>query len=147
MTEKELHKLSREDLLRLLLAQSKEVSRLKAELETVKTGRNEAQETLERLKAKLDEKDAQLEKLKGRLDEKDAMLAAFQEEHPERVSLPAIRTEGMGSGLSTALDEINRKLDALSRQISEQDEGNRHLWTLLDSMMDNMEQDLQGERE
>ena len=133
MTEKELHKLSREDLLRLLLAQSKEVSRLKVELETVKAGRDEALETVERLKAKL--------------DEKDAMLAAFQEEHPERVSLPAIRTEGMGSGLSTALDEINRKLDALSRQISEQDEGNRHLWTLLDSMMDNMEQDLQGERE
>ena len=147
MTEKELHKLSREDLLRLLLAQSKEVSRLKAELETVKTGRNEAQETLERLKAKLDEKDAQLEKLKGRLDEKDAMLAAFQEEHPELASRPTARMEGMGGDLRAALEAIDSKLDALSRQISEQDEGNRHLWTLLDSMMDNMEQDLQGERE
>ena len=79
---------------------------------------DEARSTADTRKAKLDEKDAQLEKLKGRLDEKDAMLAAFQEEHPERVSLPAIRTEGMGSGLSTALDEINRKLDALSRQIT-----------------------------
>ena len=88
MTEKELHKLSRENLLQLLLSQSREVSRRKEEYsslldakselesgyERLKAKLDEKDETIERLKDKLNEKDALLEKLKGRLDEKDALL-------------------------------------------------------------------------
>ena len=58
MTEKELHKLKREDLLRLLLAQSREVTRLKTEAEEREAELASLHETNERLKEKLNEKDA-----------------------------------------------------------------------------------------
>ena len=57
MTEKELHRLSRQDLLQLLLAQSKEVSRQKNVIEEMKTNAAQDLELTERLKGKLDEKD------------------------------------------------------------------------------------------
>ena len=64
MTEKDLHKLKREDLLRLLLAQSREVNRLKAELEETTGNLRSDKETIECLKTMLNEKNAQLEKLR-----------------------------------------------------------------------------------
>ncbi len=87
MTEKELRKLSREDLLRLLLAQSREVSRQKGELGTLKEDKAQLEESLERLKAKLDDKDAQIERLKTRLDDKDAKLSE------QRLELDELRAE------------------------------------------------------
>ena len=159
MTEKELHKLSREDLLRLLLAQSKEVSRQKAALEAVTAERGEARETVERLKEKLNEKDEQigrlkeklnekdalLEKLKGRLDEKDALLAGLQEDGAIGGALPVIRTAGVSEDMRAALGVIEKKLDALGERLDSRDEENRHLWTLLNGMMDQMEGTSDGE--
>ena len=153
MTEKELHKLSREDLLRLLLAQSKEVSRRKAELEKTSADRDEARDTLarlkdklnekdeqiERLKDKLNEKDALLEKLKGRLDEKDAELASYAEMLPEAGERTVVRTEGISDDLRAALGAIETRLSTLSEQIEKRDEENKNLWAILDSMMDQME--------
>ena len=94
MTDKDLHKLSREDLLKLMLAQSKEVTRLKtlgsemaktqeenaASIERLKAKLDEKDETIERLKGRLNEKDALLEKLKKRLDDKDKLLQEQQEQ-------------------------------------------------------------------
>ncbi|WP_300847078.1 hypothetical protein [uncultured Acetatifactor sp.] len=85
MTEKELRKLHRQDLLELLVEQSREASRLSAALDEKEQECREITENNERLKAKLDEKDAglaqhtaasgeQLESLKGKLDEKDAQM-------------------------------------------------------------------------
>ncbi len=109
MTEKELRKLHRQDLLELLVEQSREASRLSAALDEKEqecreiTENNErlkakldekdaglAQHTaasgeqLESLKGKLDEKDAQMEKLKGRLDEKDAQIGKLREQTDRR---------------------------------------------------------------
>lgn len=109
MTEKELRKLHRQDLLELLVEQSREASRLSAALDEKEqecreiTENNErlkakldekdaglAQQTaasgeqLESLKGKLDEKDAQMEKLKGRLDEKDAQIGKLREQTDRR---------------------------------------------------------------
>ena len=75
MTEKELHRLSRQDLLQLLLAQSKEVSRQRAAIEELKSNAEKDHELIDRLKGKLDDKDASLETLKHRLDEKDETIA------------------------------------------------------------------------
>ena len=94
MTDRDLRKLSREDLLKLMLAQSKEVTRQKAvitelektdaqnqeSLERLKEKLNEKDASIEHLKERLNEKDAQLDKLKGRLDEKDILLQKQQEE-------------------------------------------------------------------
>ena len=60
MTEKELRKLHRQDLLELLVEQSREASRLSAALDEKEQECREITENNERLKAKLDEKDAGL---------------------------------------------------------------------------------------
>lgn len=74
MTEKELHKLNRHDMLKLMLAQGKEAATLSEDLEAASTELAEVKATNERLKLKLDEKDALIEKLKNRLDQKDARI-------------------------------------------------------------------------
>lgn len=99
MTERELRKLDRHDLLELLVEQTKEASRLRLVLEERETERVQTVASLERLKNKLGEKDEQLERLKGRLDEKDAQdkklkqkldrkdeeLAGWQEAHKAQI--------------------------------------------------------------
>ena len=79
MTEKELHKLRRQDLLQLLVLQSKEMADLHTKADELSAG-------YERLKAKLDEKDATIERLKGRLDDKDATIAGLKVEAMERAA-------------------------------------------------------------
>ena len=75
MTEKELRKLHRHDLLELLVEQSREAARLNTALKEIEEELSGIGESNERLKEKLDEKDELIGKLKGRLDEKDRELA------------------------------------------------------------------------
>ncbi len=77
LTGKQLHKLSREDLLKLLLAQSQELSEQKETVAALQEENASAEESLGRLKSKLDEKDAQIERLKRKLDEKDRMIGSL----------------------------------------------------------------------
>ena len=83
MTEKELHRLGRKDLLQLLVTQGREALTLQEELDGCHTKNAELDATLTRLKDKLDEKDALIEKLKGRLDQKDARIRELEEEMAE----------------------------------------------------------------
>lgn len=71
---KELQKLTRQDLLSLLLDQTREVDRLRDEAVLAQNEINGLNAFGERLKAKLDDKDAQLNHLKARLDDKDVAL-------------------------------------------------------------------------
>ncbi len=80
MTERELRRLSRQDLLQLLLAQSKEVARQKDTIAELKNVLEQERELTSRLKAKLDEKDETIEHLKMRLDSKDETLNRLKEE-------------------------------------------------------------------
>ncbi len=79
MTEKDLHKLRRQDLLQLLLAQSREVAGQQERIRELEDSEASLQALSERLKGKLNEKDALIEKLKGRLDEKDFLIAELRE--------------------------------------------------------------------
>ena len=137
MTEKELHKLSREDLLRLLISQSREMSRQKSLLEASTAECADLQASLERLKDTLREKDEQIESLNNALDEKEEQQ--LRTEPPAPVERGVLRTEEMGDELRASLSEIDRKLEALRDLIENRDEENRHLWTLLDGVMDRME--------
>ncbi len=74
MTDKELRRLRRQDLLELLLEQSKEAARFQMESDKKQQELSRILESYERLKGKLDDKDAVIEKLKGRLDEKDSLI-------------------------------------------------------------------------
>ena len=78
MTEKELRRLSRQDLLQLLLVQSRDVARLKESAEELKNALSEERELCERLKGKLNEKDETLERLKERLNDKDATISRLK---------------------------------------------------------------------
>ena len=74
MTEKDLRKLGRQDLLQMLVTQSREVARPRAALKELEISLNEADENNDKLRNRLDEKDETIERLKGRLNEKDALL-------------------------------------------------------------------------
>ena len=74
MTEKDLHKLRKQDYLQLLVAQGQEMVELQAQLDETTAELEQVTETDERLKSKLNDKDAQIEKLKLKLNDKDAQM-------------------------------------------------------------------------
>ena len=118
VTEKELHRLSRQDLLQLLLAQSKEVSRQRAAIEELKSNAEKDHELIDRLKGKLDDKDASLETLKHRLDEKDETIAHLKrrldakDETMNKLKADAEDMSGTMEFLRSRLDEKDIALDA-----------------------------------
>lgn len=67
MTDKELHKLGRRELLQLLLAQGREAEKAKAKLAEVQEEMAQLEEGYERLKNRLDDKDAQILQLRESL--------------------------------------------------------------------------------
>ncbi len=67
MTDKELHKLGRRELLQLLLAQGREAEKAKAKLAEAQEELKELQEGYERLKNRLNDKDAQILQLRESL--------------------------------------------------------------------------------
>lgn len=91
MTDKELHKLGRRELLQLLVSQGLEAEKVRQELAETQEKLKETQAGYEKLRGRLDEKDAEIqqreeemeaeyEKLRRRLDEKDAEILQKQTE-------------------------------------------------------------------
>ncbi len=90
MTEKELHKLGRQDLLQLLLVQSREVARQKKATEEIRALLEKERELTDRLKEKLNAKDETIEHLKARLNDKDEALKILRDQ-PSRLDLGAVK--------------------------------------------------------
>ncbi|WP_434309837.1 hypothetical protein [Hominifimenecus sp. rT4P-3] len=111
MTEKEFRKLSRQDLLQLLLTQGKEAVQLGGQLAEKEEVLTQSQASNDRLKAKLDEKDAQINKLKERLDEKDAQINKLKERLDEK--------DAQINKLKGRLDEKDVKIHNLKANIQE----------------------------
>ena len=103
LTEKELHKLKRQDFLQLLLTQGQEVASLQARLYETTEALDEMTQMSERLKAKLNEKDELIEKLKGRLDQKDATIRQLRSEMEAQRESRRIELERAGSIAKAAL--------------------------------------------
>ena len=76
---KELHKLRRQDLLELLIGQSREVAKQQETIDQYEKTVAELTAANERLTKKLDERDAQLEKLILSLDEKEEVIRILRE--------------------------------------------------------------------
>lgn len=100
MTDKELQKLGRRELLQLLLDQAKEAEQLRVELAGANERAREMEDTFERLRERLNEKDAQIrdlqetyDRLRERLNDKDAQIQELS------ATLQAER-EGQMSGLA-----------------------------------------------
>ncbi len=104
MTEKELRKLGRHDLLELLVEQSREAARLDAALQEKEEEFRKASEGNERLKEKLNDKDALIETLRSRLDSREAKIEALEAEAAR------LRSEGWKE-----LQESNLPAELLTR--------------------------------
>ncbi len=87
MTEKELHRLRRHDLLQLLLAQGREAAQLQERIEKTDAELEQLRETNQRFIERMDDKDAQIGKLKDRLDEKDIQADRFKSRLKEKDAL------------------------------------------------------------
>lgn len=119
MTEKELRKLNRHDLLELLVEQSREASRLNTELKEKEEELAEALEGSGRLKEKLNEKDALVEKLKSRLDEKDVRLreeTASREEQLKRLKEKLDAKDILIEKLREQSDRRDEKIEKLEAE-------------------------------
>ena len=114
MTEKELHKLRKQDLLQLLLAQGREAAELQEQITKLSASLEETEAGNERLKAKLDEKDELIEKLKSRLDEKDARITKMREIMKPWRANRQIELEEAGSIAEAAL-RLNKVFEAAQK--------------------------------
>lgn len=103
MTEKELHKLRRQELLQLLLLQVKEAEELRQKQQETEGLLTNLEQDFERLKARLNSKDAQLHKLKGRLDKKDTQIRDLRAELEKQKISRRIELEEAGSIAEAAL--------------------------------------------
>lgn len=110
MTEKELHKLRRHELLQLLLAQGREAAQLQARIDEMTTELNQLQETNNRFIERMDEKDAQIGKLKERLDEKDVQIDRFKERLKEKDSR-IDRLKGRLDQKDTRIEELRKVIE------------------------------------
>ncbi len=103
MTEKELHRLRRQDLLQLLLSQGKEALALQTRLSNTSSALIQTKAGYDRLKEKLNEKDTLIEKLKSRLDAKDARIGELKREMDALRLGRKIQIEEAGSIAEAAL--------------------------------------------
>lgn len=80
MTEKEIRKLKRKDLLQLLLEEAENVAKLKIELEEYKKKDEGYSMQLDKLAKKLDEKDLKIKKLESMSEDKDRVIIGLNDE-------------------------------------------------------------------
>lgn len=117
MTEKELHRLRRQDLLQLLLAQSQEVTQHQREIARLEKLLSATREDNDHLRAQLDERDVHLKDVVSRLDRKDAELRAL---HAEAEAAQAEETGSVAEvskRLGAILDAAQKETDAYLESI------------------------------
>lgn len=107
MANKELRRLSRRELLQMLLAQCEETERLEQELGELTEAHRAMSESYERLKAKLNVKDE-------RLNEKDAQIAKLQDGIEQMRTSRMIELEEAGNIAEAAL-RLNGVFEAAQR--------------------------------
>lgn len=123
MTEKELRKLDRHDLLELLVEQTREASRLRLTLDEREERLLSATASVERLKAKLGDKDEQIERLKGRLDEKDSLASKLKAKLDAKDAEMASQDEAHDEDMS----RLKAKLDSKDAELARLEERKRFL--------------------
>ena len=111
MTGNELHKLKRQDLLKLLLAQAKESENMHRKYDAAQAEIKQLNAGADRLKTRLDEKDALINKLKARLDKKDQQIRDLRELIERRRNSRDIRLTEAGSIAQAAL-QLNGVFEA-----------------------------------
>lgn len=112
MTDKELQKLGRRELLQLLLEQAREAERLSKLLEETEEQLHQLEENYERLRGRLDNKDAQIHDLRATLQEerekREADLADVGS-----IAEAALKLNGVFDAAQRAADQYLQSVKAL----------------------------------
>lgn len=129
MAEKELRKLNRRELLKLLLIQCEEMDRMQQEYDEMKTKLETFMESYERLKGKLNvkderlnQKDAKIAELTGRIEEMEAAKAMMP---PEPGSI-AVATAQLNKIFEDAQKKADQYLKSL-RSVEVSEEREQHI--------------------
>lgn len=127
MTDKEMHKLSRRELLQLLLAQVRETEELKELLEKRDEQLMELHENYERLRTRLDQKDAKIHDLRNTLHE-ERTTRKIELQEAGSIAEAALRLNGIFDVAQKAADQylenirmLNERLMAGESNLSGQD--------------------------
>lgn len=104
MTDKELHKLSRKEVLQMLLAQAREAERLSGLLTETETQLHQLEETYERLRDRLDKKDLQIRTLRETL-EAERNKRKIELEDAGSIAEAALRLNGVFEAAQKAADQ------------------------------------------
>lgn len=104
MTDKELHKLSKRELLEMLLEQAKEAERLTGLLAETERELHHMEETYERLRDRLDKKDLQIKTLKETL-EKERHKREIELREAGSIAEAALRLNGVFEAAQKAADQ------------------------------------------
>lgn len=104
MTDKEMHKLSRRELLQLLLAQVKETDKVKQSLAEREKELTELQENYERLRKRLDQKDEKIHTLQDTL-RRDRNTRRIKLQEAGSIAEAALRLNGIFDIAQKAADQ------------------------------------------
>ena len=104
MTEKELHKLKRHDLLQIMLTQSEEVENLSKQLEETESELHQVEEGYERLRKRLDLKDEQIAELRQTL-EKERSQRKIELDEAGSIAEAALRLNDVFETAQKAADQ------------------------------------------
>lgn len=112
MTDKELQKLGRRELLQLLLQQAKESERLGRQLAESEERLHQLEETYERLRGRLDNKDAQIRELKATL-RSEREKREIDMEDVGSIAEAALKLNGVFEAAQRAADQYLQSIRSL----------------------------------
>ncbi len=112
MTDKALHKLSRKELLQMLLAQAREAERLSGLLAETEEQLHELEDTYERLRDRLDNKDLQIRTLRETL-EAERNKREIELQNAGSIAEAALRLNGVFEAAQQAADQYLESVRAL----------------------------------
>ena len=104
MTQKELHRLHRQDILQLLLTQSEETDQLRKELAETQEALSVMEANYERLRKRLDHKDEQIHHLRDMLEE-HRKRRRIELEEAGSIAEAALRLNGIFEAAQKAADQ------------------------------------------
>lgn len=116
MTSKQLHKLSRRELLQLLLSQSEEAEQLRQELEETRVRLEQTSANYERIRQRLDMKDAQLAELRAAVENERAKREIELKEAGS-IAMASLKLNSVFEAAQKAADQyvynVRRRVEAL----------------------------------
>lgn len=104
MTDRELHRLSRHDLLELMLASGREAEELRGRVAEMEAQIQQLEDTYERLRDRLDQKDAQIHQLRDLLQE-ERTKREIELEDAGSIAEAALRLNGVFDAAQKAAEQ------------------------------------------